>query len=91
MSDAEIIKHLAAAIRDANMIPENKRLWTKAHIATYVNKSEDVVDRMTTLPDFPAAIRIPTERGKMHPQWKSVEVIAWVEKHQEKKSQKKLI
>ena len=85
MSDTDIITALVAAIKEAHLVPENKRLWTKAHIANYVNKSEDVVDRMTAMVDFPAAIRIPTQTGKMHPQWKTVEVIAWVEKHQERK------
>lgn len=88
MSDSEIIKHLVAAIKEASLIPENHRLWTKAHIASYVNKSEDVVDRMTNVPDFPDAIRIKTCAGKMHPQWKAVEVIAWVEKQQERRKRK---
>lgn len=88
MSEAEMINRLAAAIREVSLIPENKRLWTKAHIANYVNKSEDVVDRMTIMPDFPAAIRIPIMGRKMHPQWKAVEVIAWVEKHQERPRKK---
>lgn len=88
MSEAEIIKSLAAAIREVALIPENHRLWTKAHIASYVNKSEDVVDRMTTVVDFPEAIRIKTNTGKMHPQWKAVEVIAWVEKQQERRKRK---
>lgn len=88
MSDSEIIKHLVAAIKEASLIPENHRLWTKAHIANYVNKSEDVVDRMTTVPDFPAAIRIKTKSGKMHPQWKAIEVIAWVEGQKEGRKRK---
>jgi len=89
MSETDIIKSLAAAIREVALIPENARLWTKAHIASYVNKSEDVVDRMTTVPDFPAAIRIKTNTGKMHPQWKAIEVIAWVESQQEKAKRKR--
>lgn len=83
-----MVRLLAAALREVHLIPENKRLWTKAHIASYVNKSESVVDRMTILPDFPGAIRIPTQSGKMHPQWKAIEVISWVEKHQEKVKRK---
>lgn len=89
MIDPDLIKSLAAAIKEVNMIPENHRLWTKAHIASYVNKSEDVVDRMTTVPDFPGAIRIPIQGRTMHPQWKAVEVISWVEKHQEKSRKKR--
>lgn len=88
MSETDLIKNLTAAIREAAMIPENARLWTKAHIASYVNKSEDVVDRMTTVVDFPEAIRIKTNSGKMHPQWKAVEVIAWVENQKERRKRK---
>jgi predicted DNA-binding transcriptional regulator AlpA len=88
MSEADIVRLLVSALKEVHLIPENKRLWTKAHIASYVNKSESVVDRMTILPHFPGAIRIPTETGRMHPQWKAIEVIAWVEKHQDKAKRK---
>lgn len=88
MNDAQLINALVTALKEVHLIPEKSRLWTKGHIASYVNKSEDVVDRMTVLPDFPEAIRIPTITGRMHPQWKATEVISWVEGHQEKRRKK---
>jgi len=88
LNDTQLINALVTALKEVHLIPEKSRLWTKAHIASYVNKSENVVDRMTVLPDFPKAIRIPTKTGYMHPQWKAVEVISWVESHQEKRRRK---
>lgn len=87
LSEADLVERITNALHfAATQVPIENRLWTKAHIGQYINKSEDVVDRMTTQVDFPRAIRIPLAGDKrMHPQWKAKEVIAWVEKHQEKR------
>jgi hypothetical protein len=55
-------------------------------IAAYLKRSEAVVrERITALPGFPQAIRLPVagSKGRGQPLWKAKEVIAWTEKHQE--------
>ena len=87
LSEHDILERITTAISAAaRQIPLEHRLWTKEHIGQYVNKSPDVVDRMTILSSFPEAIRIPLANNKkMHPQLKAREVIAWVEKQQDKR------
>ena len=42
-------------------------------------------ERITALPGFPQAIRLPVmgSKGRGQPLWKAREVIAWAEKHPE--------
>ncbi len=64
-----------------------RELWTIKHIASYLNRSEKVVsERVVTIAGFPQAIRLPTKDGRRgFPMWKACEVVAWVEKFQEKR------
>ena len=67
-------------------IPITVDLWSVKEIAAYLKRSEAVVrDRITALPGFPQAIRLPVAGSKRRgqPLWKAKEVIAWTEKHQE--------
>ena len=55
-------------------------------VTAYLKRSEAVVrERITALPGFPQAIRLPVagSRGRGQPLWKAKEVIAWTEKHHE--------
>jgi hypothetical protein len=67
-------------------IPITVDLWSVREIAAYLKRSEAVVrERITALPGFPQAIRLPVagSKGRGQPLWKAKEVIAWAEKHQE--------
>jgi len=67
-------------------IPITVDLWSIKEIAAYLKRSEAVVrERITALPGFPQAIRLPVlgGKGRGQPLWKAKEVIAWTEKHQE--------
>lgn len=59
-------------------------LWTVEEIASFLKKSKrSVYARVITVPDFPRAIRLPSDKGKKaHPLWLSKEVIDWVLKYQ---------
>lgn len=59
-------------------------LWTIEEIASFLKKSKrSVYSRVITVPDFPKAIRLPSEKGKRaHPLWFAKEVIDWVMKYQ---------
>ena len=67
-----------------NVIPINIALWDLETIGQYLNREAKTVgQRIVCLPDFPNAIRVPSEgaaRGR--PLWKASEVIAWTEKQQ---------
>lgn len=89
MSEVDLIEKLAAALeqRLRPTIPLSIDLWDISTIAAYLKRNESVVrERLACKPDFPAAIRLPTESGKRgHPLYKAKEVINWVEKYLEKK------
>jgi hypothetical protein len=68
-------------------IPITIDLWTVKEIGAYLKRSSAVVrERIVSTPGFPPAIYLPSGggRGRRHPLWKAKEVIAWVEKHQER-------
>ena len=81
------IERLLDAINNLSpRIPITVDLWSVREIAAYLKRSEAVVrERITALPGFPQAIRLPVagSRGRGQPLWKAKEVIAWAEKHQE--------
>jgi hypothetical protein len=89
MSEVDLIEKLAAALeqRLRPSIPLNIALWDISTIAKFVNRNEAVVrERLACKPDFPSAIRLPTETGKRgHPLYKAQEIISWVEKYTEKR------
>lgn len=68
-------------------IPLHIDLWDIATIAAYLKRNETVVrERLACKPDFPAAIRLPTESGRRgHALYRAKEVILWAEKYSEKK------
>lgn len=90
MNDATLIDRISHAIADriAPAVPIDIALWDSSTIAAYLKLSERVViERVVAVIGFPQAIRLPTQRGtKGHPRWKASEVIAWAERHQEKRA-----
>ncbi len=84
---SELAQLIKAIDRLSPRIPIVVDLWSVREIAAYLKRSESVVrERVTALPGFPQAIRLPapgSKRGRGNPLWKAREVIAWVEKHQE--------
>lgn len=88
MSEHELIDRLATelATRIRPSIPLNIDLWDIDTIAQYMKMSTTSVrERFACLPDFPAAIRLPSKMGKRaHPLYKASEVIAWTNKYQER-------
>ena len=59
-------------------------LWTVDEISLFLKKSKRTVyARVICVPDFPKAIRLPSDKGKKaHPLWFAKEVIDWVLKYQ---------
>lgn len=59
-------------------------LWTVEDIASFLRKSRSAVyARVINVPDFPKAIRLPSDNGKsLHPLWRKDEVCSWVLKYQ---------
>lgn len=90
MTDLEqLAERITAAIHNGiEQVPIDYRLWTAKQIADYMRRTErQVAERTVYLPTFPKPIRLPTGSGsKGHPLWKAIEVINWVEKHQERKA-----
>ena len=83
-----IIDQLAAAIAGymPPTIPLSVALWSLAEIAAFLKMSpHSVRQRIVPLPGFPQAIRLPSGKTKPHPRWKAKEVIAWADKHQERR------
>jgi predicted DNA-binding transcriptional regulator AlpA len=66
------------------MIPIEHDLWGAVEIADYLKMSESHIrQRILPLPGFPQAIRLAYNGRSSHPRWKAIEVIQWVESHQE--------
>lgn len=85
---APLIKQLQRAFdaQPSAPIPLAHALWDTATIATYLNRSDAAVrERVTPLPDFPKAIRLPSKQGVGSPLYKAIEVITWAEKYREKR------
>lgn len=90
MSDNDFIERLAAALakQTTPAIPISIDLWDISTIAQFLKRNESVVrERIACKPDFPAAIRLPTESGKRgHPLYKAKDVIQWADKYMEKRA-----
>lgn len=87
MSD-ELMQQLAEMVSGMikPAVPMSAMLWDTAGVAEYLHRVPAVVrNKIAPLPGFPRAIRLPAEKGKAYPLYKAVEVIAWAEKHQEKR------
>lgn len=89
MSETELITKLAnaLALQLRPAIPLNIDLWDVSTIAQFLKRSDDQVrERVICLPDFPKAIRLPSQSGRRgHPLYKAAEVIAWAETYRETK------
>jgi hypothetical protein len=81
------IDKLAAALAEQlrRAIPLSVDLWDFETIGRYLKRNPDSVrTRIACLPDFPKAIRLPSEKGnRAHPLWKAAEVIKWAEGHRD--------
>jgi hypothetical protein len=85
-------KLMALLEKQDRFIPVSVDLWDVETIALYLKRNKQVVrDRITQLPDFPAAIRLPTagSRGG-NALYRAKEVIEWVEKYRDKNQAKRL-
>lgn len=88
MTETERLIEVLEQIIGRPQIPVALDLWSKDEIAAYIKQNpRTVAERTTKLPGFPQAIYLPTQSGKgrAHPLWKAKEVIAWAEKHQERR------
>ncbi len=72
-------------LADRMMIPLSVDIWGPEEIAAYLKISRRTAsEKVTKLPGFPQSIYLPSAgRGRGHPRWKAVEVIEWVQSHQE--------
>lgn len=87
MSEMDLIAKLAEAIEKLQRpaIPLSVDLWDLEMIALYLKRDQSTVrDRISCLPSFPKAIRIPTSRGRGRPLYNAKQVIAWVESFRDK-------
>ena len=87
LSLASLIEQLQRAF-DAQLptaMPLSHDLWDVATIAKYLKRNDAAVrERITPLPDFPGAIRLPSKQGLGRPLYKATEVIAWVKTYRER-------
>lgn len=88
MDANQLIDEIASAVLARTRIPLDIDLWDTETIANYLKRSvRQVSERIVCLPTFPRAIRIPSGGpGRSQPLWKATEVIAWAEKHQDRKA-----
>jgi len=59
-------------------------LWTIDNICTYLGIEKTKLRSFSCMPNFPKAIRLPSDKGSGHPRYRSEEVVKWAGKHQEK-------
>lgn len=88
MSEIDLIEKLAkaVAIKIQPMMKIEDDLWSVENIAAYLKRDASTVrERISCLPSFPKAIRIPAAGVKRsQPLYKELEVRSWVEKHQDR-------
>ncbi len=81
MKDDDILIQILSELKNGNA---DRRLWSMDDIATYLSTSKSTVQtRIICKPDFPEAIRIPTEQGRTNRRWYPAEVKKWVGCHRE--------
>lgn len=86
--EGELLEKLATALAKhfRHIIPVDVDLWDVAMVASFLKRDAAVVrERITCLPDFPKAIRLPAKQGRAHPLYKASEVIQWAETYREKR------
>ena len=90
METLDLLHQLANCLAEklAPAIPQEIALWDIKTCATYLRMSENSFrERFACQPDFPAAIRLPSNRGRnAHPLWRAAEVQDWALKYKEKRS-----
>jgi hypothetical protein len=59
-------------------------LWTLDDVCMYLRIEKTKLRAYQALPDFPRAIRLPSEKGSGHPRYKAMEVMDWADKFQER-------
>lgn len=65
------------AIRQVAQIPTDRRLWSLATIAAFLEYEEVyVANEIVKRPDFPRPTKIG---GTGHPRWKAGDVMAWAD------------
>lgn len=82
MSEHDMVVKLVEALEKLQKptIPLAVDLWDVATIAQYLKRDAATVrDRISCLPSFPKAIRLPTTRGQARPLYNAKQVIAWAE------------
>ena len=85
--EADLIERLANGIAQhlQPSIPLSIDLWDIVIIAHYFKRNPATVrERLSCLPSFPKAIRMPTTKGKSRPLYKATEVIKWAERYRDK-------
>lgn len=89
MSETELLTKLANILGQQfkPAIPVDIDLWDVSTIAAFLKRSDsNVRERICPLPDFPKAIRLPSQGGRGHPLWKAIEVIQWAERYRESRT-----
>jgi hypothetical protein len=86
--DSQEIQQVAAAVAAHIQppVPVQVDRWDVATIARVIKRKDTYVrNSIICLPDFPKAIRLPTESGgRGQPLYKAHEVLAWLDKYQDK-------
>lgn len=90
LSEGELLDKLASALakhfKPVFAVPVDIDLWDVSMVAAFLKRDASVVrERITCLPDFPKAIRLPAKQGRGHPLYKASEVIQWAETYREKR------
>lgn len=84
MKEIDYEKLADAIAQRLQALPSQARvIWTAKQCADYIGVSErHFVDKVSKAFDFPAPIKLPTDRGKRgHARWYAVEVQDWVAGH----------
>ena len=63
-------------------------LWDADRIAKFLNVSKRyLLESVAIVAGVPQAIRFPVAGGRRsHPRWKAIEVVRYIEKHQERRA-----
>lgn len=82
-----VIEELIEALRSARPISLDVALWDARQAGEYLAISaRHFQEQVACRPDFPAAIVLPSAGTKPRRRWKAKEVIAWAERHREKRA-----
>lgn len=86
MTDTETIERIAVEVARRIRPQIEDDLWDSECAGLYLKVSaRTVAERFAPLPDFPKAIRLPTESGgRGHPRWPAEEIRAWAKKYRER-------